>query len=146
MSAESNATKSRRIMEEGFNLGDLDVVDELCAPDIVSHDPAEPDDVRGIDAHKERIGTYRKAMPDLEVTVEDLIASRDRVVTRWTVRGTNLGEFEGMQPTGRRIEISGISIDRFDDQGRIAETWDNWDNLGFMQQLGLVPEEAIQAQ
>lgn len=139
MSAQSNAAAARRILDEAFNQGRLEVFDEVCAPDIVTHDPAEPDDLRGIEAHKGRVEGYRVAMPDIAVTIEDLIADGDTVVTRWMARGTNDGELMGMPPTNRPVEITGISIDRFDASGRVVETWDQWDNAGFMSQLGISP-------
>jgi steroid delta-isomerase-like uncharacterized protein len=142
VSAEANAAAAKRVVDEGFNHGRLEVIDELCSPDVVSHDPAEPEDVRGIEAHRERIRAYRTAMSDLEVLVEDIVASGDRVATRWRARGTNDGELMGMSPTGKHIEITGMSIDRFDADGKIVETWDQWDNAGFMVQLGLAPEAA----
>lgn len=142
MSAEQNAAVARRVMDEAFNQGRVEVFDEILAGRIISHDPAEPEVIQGIEAHKQRTLEYREAMPDMTVTLEDIIATDDYVVTRWTVRGTNTGEFAGMPPTGRSIEITGTSIDRFDSNGRIVETWDQWDNLGFMQQLGLIPETA----
>lgn len=146
MTAETNLNASRRLVEEGFNQGNLDLIDELCSPDVVTHDPAQPEDVRGIAAHRERMQGYFTAMPDMEIQIEDIIASRDRVVTRWTVSGTNNGELEGLPPTNRAIKITGMSIDRFDAAGKIAEVWDQWDNYGFMQQLGVLPEEALQSQ
>jgi steroid delta-isomerase-like uncharacterized protein len=142
MSAEANAATAKRVVDEGFTQGRLEVFDEVCSPDIVSHDPAEPEDVRGIEAHKERVRAYRTAMSDLEVIVDDVVASEDRVATRWRARGTNDGELMGMAPTGKHVEITGISIDRFDADGKIVETWDQWDNAGFMVQLGLAPEAA----
>ncbi len=145
MSAEANAAAAQRIVDEAFNAGRLEVFDEVCSPDVVSHDPAEPDDIRGIEAHKERVRMYRTAMPDLQVTFDDVIASGDKVATRWTVRGTNDGELMGMLPTGRKVEVTGMSIDRFDADGKIVETWDQWDNSGFMAQLGLAPEPVAQA-
>jgi steroid delta-isomerase-like uncharacterized protein len=145
MSAQDNAESARRILEEGFSQGRLEVFDEVCSPDVVSHDPAEPEDVRGVEAHKERCQGYRTAMPDLQVTVEDVIAADDKAVIRWSARGTNEGELMGMPPTGRRMEITGNSIDRFDADGQIVETWDQWDNAGFMSQLGISPEQMAQA-
>jgi steroid delta-isomerase-like uncharacterized protein len=145
MSAEDNAEAARRILEEGFNEGRLEVFDEVCSPDVVSHDPAEPDEVRGIEAHKERVRGYRTAMPDLHVTLEDVVAAGDKVATRWTARGTNDGEFMGMPPTNRSVEITGLSLDRFDEDGQVVETWDQWDNIGFMSQLGISPEQIAQA-
>ena len=145
MSAEANLAAARRVTEEAFNEGRLEVIDELCSPDIVTHDPAEPEDLHGTDVLKERCQRYRTAMSDLEVTFEDIFATEDRVAARWTARGTNDGELAGMPPTGKRMEITGNSIDRFDSDGKIVETWDNWDNAGFMQQLGMTPEMAAQA-
>jgi steroid delta-isomerase-like uncharacterized protein len=142
MSADANAATAKRVLDEAFNEGRIDVLDEILSPDMVSHDPAEPEDVRGVEAHKERVRKYRDAMSDLHVTLEDIFASGDRVCSRWTVRGTNDGELEGMPATGRKIELAGLTIDRFDDDGRIVEAWDNWDNAGFMQQLGITPEMA----
>lgn len=145
MSAESNVAASKRILEECFNQGRLEAIDEVCAPDIVTHDPAEPEEPRGIEAHKERVQQYRTAMPDLNVTLEDSFAAGDKVCTRWTCRGTNTGELMGMSPTGRSVEMTGVSVDRFDADGRICEVWDQWDNAGFMSQLGISPEAAAQA-
>jgi steroid delta-isomerase-like uncharacterized protein len=142
MSAEANAATARRVLEEVFTEGKVEVLDEICSPDLVSHDPAEPEDLRGVEAQKERVHKYRTAMPDLICTIDDVIASGDKVATRWTVRGTNDGELQGMPATHRKVAITGNSIDRFDSDGKIVETWDNWDNAGFMQQLGLAPEMA----
>ena len=144
MSADANAAAAKRVLDEAFNQGRLEVLDEVCSPDVVSHDPAEPEDVRGIEAHKERVAGYRAAMSDLRVEAEDVFASGDRVAMRWTVTGTNDGELQGIPATGKKVEFTGISIDRFDADGKIAETWDSWDNAGFMAQLGLAPELAAQ--
>ena len=92
MSAEGNVGAATRVLDEGFNQGRLEVFDEVCSPDVVTHDPAEQEDVRGIEAQKNRCQMYRTAMPDLEVVVEDAFGSGDRVCTRWTARGTNDGE------------------------------------------------------
>ncbi len=145
MSAEANAATAKRVLDEVFSEGRLEVLDEICSPDVVSHDPAEPEDLRGIEAHKERVAGYRAAMSDLTVTADDVFATGDRVCMRWHVTGTNDGELQGIPATGKRVEFTGISIDRFDDDGKIVETWDSWDNAGFMAQLGLAPELAAQA-
>lgn len=144
MTAETNVQASRRLLEECINEWNLDLMDELCAPDFTTHDPAEAGDIEGIEAHKERLAKYREAMPDMHFEIQDQVASRDRVVTRWTVTGTNTGELQGMKPTGRPVEIDGMTIDRFDAVGRIQESWDYWDNLGFMRQLGMIPEEMME--
>jgi steroid delta-isomerase-like uncharacterized protein len=146
MSAEANASTARRILDEAWNQGNLGVLDELCTPDCVDHDLSMHEETTGLAANKDRILAYRTAMSDVHVTIDDMFANDDRVVTRWHASGTNDGELMGNPATHRHIEITGMSIDRFDSDGRLAETWDQWDNLGFMQQLGLAPSmEAQQA-
>jgi steroid delta-isomerase-like uncharacterized protein len=145
MSEEDNAAAARRIIDEGFNAGRMEVFDEVCTPDVIGHDPAEQADLSGVEAHKERTKGYRTAMPDLVVTIEDIFASGDRVASRWTASGTNDGELMGMPPTHRHVEIAGLTIDRFDAEGRLAESWDQWDNAGFMTQLGIAPESVAEA-
>lgn len=137
MSAEANAATARRVLEEIFNQGRLEVAAEVYAADCVGHDPADEEDRHGVKAAQDKAKMYRDAMSDLEITIDDMFATEDRAVTRWTARGTNDGELMGMPPTGRRIEITGTSIDRFDEDGRIVESWDQWDQVGFMKQLGI---------
>ena len=79
----------------------------------------------------------RTAFPDLRISVEDQVAEGDKVVTRWRARGTHKGPFQGISPTGKRGEISGTIIDRIAD-GKIIECWSNSDDLGLLQQLGVV--------
>jgi steroid delta-isomerase-like uncharacterized protein len=146
MSAEQNLAASQQILAEAWNEGNLDVIDQLCASDCVDHDLASHEETRGIQATKERVQMYRTAMPDLKVSVVDSIASGDEVAIRWVARGTNDGQLMGNPPTPREVEITGMSIDRFDADGKLVETWDQWDMLGFMQQLGMAPEMAGQAQ
>jgi steroid delta-isomerase-like uncharacterized protein len=135
---ETATTLARRFVEEVYNAGDLALLDELCAPDYAVHDPAVPQahDVAG---YKEALQTFRfTAMPDLRMTIEDLIAAGDRVTVRWTARGTMTGELLGMAPTGKATTVAGMTIHRVAN-GKLAETWWNWDALGMMQQLGLLP-------
>lgn len=139
MAAEANVANARRILEEAWNNGNVGVLDELCAPDCVEHDLSTHAEFYGREAAAERLRGYRVAMPDLHVTIEDLIASGDKVVMRWCTRGTNDGEVRGNPPTHRRCEISGMSIERFDEDGRLAETWYQWDVMSYMQQLGIAP-------
>jgi steroid delta-isomerase-like uncharacterized protein len=116
-----------------------DLIDEVYAADLVWHEPDQ--DVRGLEEAKQFLAIYKTAFPDLHATVEDAIAEGDKVVTRWTVRGTHQGEIrEFGPPTGRQVEIKGITIHRIDG-GKIVEEWERYDNLGVMQQLGLVAEQ-----
>jgi steroid delta-isomerase-like uncharacterized protein len=117
---------------------ELETAEEIYAPDYVGHDPSNPQDVRGLEAAKQAAADYRRAFPDLRVTVEDLIAEGDKVAARLRFRGTHLGEMDGIAPTGKRVECTGIVISRIEG-GRIAEDWANFDDLGMMRQLGLAP-------
>ena len=144
MSAESNMALSRRLLEEAFNAGNIDVIDELVTTDFVNHDAALPEAMIGPDAAKATISGYRSAFPDLRITVEQQIADDQGVATRWSAKGTHQGDLMGMSPTGKQATVTGITIDRIVD-GRIAESWTNWDTLGMLQQLGVVPALATTA-
>src|SRR5919199_2664565 len=101
---------------------------------------------RGTDAGhrgaRQFAATFRQAFPDLENTIEDMVAEGDKVVVRFKARGTHDGETEAFGPaTGRRMEITGITIKRVS-EGKIAEAWTNFDALSMMQQLGMIPEAA----
>jgi predicted ester cyclase len=137
--AEENKAKARRLFEEGFSQGNTDVVDEVLNPDFVCYDPnSESGQVRGSETIKAEIEYFRNAVPDLTYTIEDQIAEGDKVVTRYTVSGTHQGEFFGVAPTGERIRMTGISIDRFEG-GKMVEEWPDYDLPGVMHQLGAVP-------
>ncbi len=88
------------------------------------------------------VGSLRAAFPDLEITVDDQMSDGDKVVTRWTARGTHTGPFQGIPPTGRRGTMTGIDIDRVVG-GKTIECWSSGDYLGLMQQLGVVPDPAV---
>ncbi|GIV98239.1 MAG: hypothetical protein KatS3mg057_2896 [Herpetosiphonaceae bacterium] len=144
MAAEENKTLVRRVIEEGFNKGNLGVADQLCASNYRSHDPLLQNLPSGPDAFKQSINVYRTAFPDSRITIEEQVAQGNLVATRWTAQGTHNGQLMGIQPTGKRVQVSGIQIDRVE-QGKIVETWINYDALGMMQQLGVVSTQALQA-
>jgi steroid delta-isomerase-like uncharacterized protein len=139
--SEQNKAVSRRLVEEFFVAGNFDVADELVDASYIGHDVAAPEPIRGHEGLKEQAKGYRGAFPDLTLTIEDQIAEGDKVTTRWTARGTHRGDLFGISPTGKQATISGITIDRFSG-GKIVESWDNWDALGLMQQLGAIPAMA----
>ena len=139
--AEANKAISRRIVEEPFNEGRYDVIEELIAPSFVNHDPSVTDDLVGPEATRQLIETYRNAFPDIRITIEDQLAEGDRVATRWTARGTHQGELMGIEPTGKQATVTGLTIDRIEN-GKIVESWNNWDTLGMLQQLGVIPAMA----
>jgi steroid delta-isomerase-like uncharacterized protein len=138
--SEENKALARRFAEDILNPGSVDTVEEVYAPDYVGHDPAMPEDVRGVEGAKEFYGMYINAFPDAEITVEDQVAEGDKVVTRWTARGTHRGELQGVPPSGNRVEVTGVTISRIEG-GKIVEEWDNYDALGMMQQIGAIPEQ-----
>jgi ketosteroid isomerase-like protein len=139
--SEQNKTNVRRLFEELWSKGNLSVADELIAPTHEHHDPSMPDLGRGPEAEKKRVTLYRNAFPDLRFTIEDVIAEGETVMARYSVRGTHKGDLSGIAPTGKQATVSGMSIVRFAG-GKMVEGWANWDALGLMQQLGVVPELA----
>jgi steroid delta-isomerase-like uncharacterized protein len=137
MSAEENKAIVRRFLDEAWNMGELSVLDEICAPSYVYHDPANPQ-VTNLEAYKQYIAAVRAAAPDLQFTAEDVLAEGDKVAVRWTFRGTAENEFQGIPPTGEQLAFTGMNIYRLS-QGKIAENWSNWDTLGWLQQVGVIP-------
>jgi steroid delta-isomerase-like uncharacterized protein len=139
---EANKALTLRYWEEVANKGNLDLIEEICAPDYVCHEVDQ--DIRGPEGVRQFISMLRAAFPDLHVTVEDVIAEGDKIVQRWTGHGTNQGELMGIPPTGNRVSVAGITISRFKD-GKVSEEWEVYDMMGMMQQLGVIPssEQAV---
>jgi predicted ester cyclase len=137
MSAEAQKALVRRFVEEVQSQGRLEVLDELVAPTVVNHTapPGVPPDREGI---RQLTALFRAAFPDGRMTVEDMIAEGATVATRKTFRGAHQGQFMGIPPTGRHVAIGLIDIVRVVD-GRIVEHWNAVDNLGLLQQLGVLP-------
>lgn len=137
MSAENKAL-SKRFLEEAFNAGNVAIMDEILADGFVNYDAALPEPSVGIEAAKASVMVYRDAFPDLKITIEEQIAEGDKVVTRWSARGTHQGDLMGIPPTGKQGTVTGITIERITG-GKIIESHTNWDTLGLLQQLGVVP-------
>lgn len=138
-SVERNREIVGRYFDRWANHGDTAVADELIASDLVLHNP--PAVLRSLDDYKRSMAGFHAAFPDLHFTAEDLVAEGDRVVVRWTLRGTQRGEFLGRPPTGRTITVTGMSLFRIVG-GRIQEIWVNMDRQGLMEQLGPAPAAA----
>ena len=137
MSTEDNKALMRRFFEEVFNKKNLAAIDEFITPNHVDHTlpaflPTTPEGT------KRAIGMYLKAFPDLHLTVEDMIAEGDKVVTRFTSHGTQKRAFMGIPPTGKQVTVSSIVIARIAD-GKIVEQWGLDDQMGMLQQLGVIP-------
>ncbi len=136
MTEETNKATIRRIVEEIQNGDNLALLDELVAPNFVNHTPAPglPPDGEGI---KQLLSMFRAAFPDGSMTIEDMIAEGDKVVSCKTYRGTHQGEFMGIPPTGRHVTVGLIDIMRLVD-GKVVEHWNVGDDLGLLQQLGVI--------
>jgi steroid delta-isomerase-like uncharacterized protein len=136
--SDKNKAIVRRSFEDLFTRGDLSAADDIFATNYIGHDPALPSDIHGVEEFKSFVRMYRSAFPDLQLTVEEQIAEDDMVVTRFRARGTHRGELMGIPPTGNKVAITGISIDRMVD-GKSAESWTNYDVMSMMRQLGVLP-------
>ena len=126
-----------RYAEEVWNEQNLDAADEIFTADHVYHDALLPALPAGPEGVRQRRGVYLAAMPDAKVTLHRVLADGEYVAVDWTYTGTNTGEIMGMPPTGRTGSIGGSHFFRFEGE-RIAETWTYPDNLGLLEQLGLV--------
>ena len=126
-----------RIFDQAFNQGNLAVVDELLSPNHFTHITlgGAPQGPAGL---KWLVAMFRTAFPDLRCTVEDEIREGDQFAAHWTLRGTHKGPFQGNPPTGKLVEVQGIIFARTENS-RIVEDWTLFDQMGILQQLGVVP-------
>ena len=138
MSTEENKALLQRFYDEVFNQGNLEVADELIAADAVEHEAFPGLEGNGPEVAKQFVAIIRSAFPDIRVHTQDMIAEADKVVARITLTGTHRGEFLGIPPTGKQIEVGTMDIVRVAD-GKMVEHWGVTDNLTMMQQLGVVP-------
>jgi steroid delta-isomerase-like uncharacterized protein len=139
MPTEANKATIRRYYDEVLNGGNIRLLREIAVPDYDEHDPL-PGQTDGLEGLQQRVEMLRTAFRP-HFTLEDMIAEQDKVVVRWTNRGTHLGEFMGIPPTGRTFTIAGIDIHRLRD-GKMAEHWHVVDLFSQLQQLGLLPQPA----
>ena len=127
-----------RYCEEIWNQGRLEVCDELSAPDYVNHSAPLPGLPAGPGGLKQIVAAVRRAFPDLHYTIEDIVLGGDKAALRTTLRGTHRGEFFGVAPTGRKVEVQELQIEHLRD-GQIVAHWHLIDDLGLQRQLGLLP-------
>ncbi|HEX6507588.1 MAG TPA: ester cyclase [Chloroflexota bacterium] len=136
MTADDNVARMHRVMQ-GWNAQDPVSIDEFYAPDFVSRTPQ-----RGVSPDREgfrqRVAQTAGAFPDFQLIVDDVLASGDSVVCRWTFVGTNTGSFAGMPATGASVRFGGVTVDRMVD-GKAVEEWEYSDQMALLQQLGLMP-------
>lgn len=134
MSAKDNKEAVRRTVEEAINKGELDVIDEVMDAGYVYHVP--DNEVVGPDGFKLYVSMMRAALPDLKMTIEDMVAEGNTVASRFIIRGTHHGHFMGVAPTGKKVEISEAVFIRFKN-GKEVEAWPYTDTLSIYQQLGV---------
>jgi predicted ester cyclase len=135
MSTEANKAAYRRFMDEAFNGQQFDRVAEYIAADMVEHTPGLSAGAAGV---RRDIEMFASAFPDMRVTIEDLIAEGDKVAARYYWSGTHQGAFADIAPTGKQVRVRGLDIWRMRDE-KCVEHWNIEDNLGLMQQLGVIP-------
>lgn len=137
MSAQENKALVQQFLEKVWNEGDTSAIDETLAADYVNHDPSAAGYPPGPEVYRQGVKRFRSAFPDLHTTIEDMVAEGDKVVVRGTDRATQQGEFMGVAPSGKPIQVRWINIYRIED-GKIAEQWMSSDGLGMLQQLGMI--------
>lgn len=129
----------RRMIEEVWSRGDLDVLDEIAAEDYEEYDPVLPEIVEGRDAFKETVAMFRGPIPDLEKHIEAVFIDDDTVVVHYRATGTHEGELMGIPPTGTEAEVQGVFIYTVED-GQLVRGIDMWDAFGLLQQLGALQD------
>jgi steroid delta-isomerase-like uncharacterized protein len=138
MSTEEIKAIARRWVEDVWGKADMAAVEQLAHPDITVAYPMLPETVHGLEAFKQLLAQYQTALPDLQTSLDELIAEGNKVVARWTFTGTPRGAFGPIPATGKSVRWTGISICRIAD-GKVIEDRGEEDALGLMRQLGVVP-------
>lgn len=138
MNREEMIALHERHNEEELNRGNLEVVDEIFAQNYVRHVVGLPE-IAGREAEKQFAATVRTGFPDIHFTVKERIVEGDKVFVRWSARGTHQGEYMGIPATGKSMEVTGMVIHQMV-SGQIQESWDCFDSLSMLQQLGIIPE------
>jgi len=132
---KDSSVNLRELLEKEVNVhlsGDMDKFGDLYVEDYIDHTV----ETRGIEEYKQAYLAIKKAFPDITVKIEDTVVEGDKIAARYTARGTHLGEFMGIQPTGKTFEMSEITIKRTKG-GRLAESWAIPDFISLLQQLGI---------
>jgi steroid delta-isomerase-like uncharacterized protein len=138
MSIEENKATFRRYVEEVWINGNLDAADEIFVEKYLSHPPNAPAEERTPEDVKKFVSEWRSAFSETENVIEDMFGEGDKVLNRWRIQATHSGEFRGIPATNKRITITGMGIFRFSEDGKVVESWDSFDQLGMLQQLGAI--------
>ncbi len=145
MSADDNVQLMRRWFQEVWNEGRIQTVHELLSPDgVATGQRGAEAEIRGPEEFEKFVREFRGAFPDIKVTVEDVFGSGDKVVLRWSATMTHTGDALGLPASGRRVRSRGITVARIE-HGKIVEGWDNWDQLGMLEQIGAYQQPAVAA-
>ena len=135
--SEENKAVARRFYEEVFNQHRVDAIDQVCTPDFIDHSPM-PGQAAGSQGLQDVFAMFIGAFPDMHVTIEEMIAERDLVVSRITVTGTHSGEIMGAPATGKRVTFHGMDMIRVRD-GKASEVWHEGDDMMVLMELGVQP-------
>jgi len=140
MSTEQNKATARRWFFDIIKKGQLAVADEIFAANHIIHDPHAPPSgwPNGPEGLKMVASVFGGGFSDWNITIEDQIAEGDKVASRWTASATQTGPLQGMPPTGKAVRVTGVNVTRFA-EGKIVESWFNFDMLTLLQQLGAIP-------
>jgi steroid delta-isomerase-like uncharacterized protein len=141
--AQSDVAVLRRWFEEVWNEDREDLMEELAEPNVVFHGVGGPNQImQGLDAFKPFYRNIRAAFPDIRITVEEAIGERDIVALRWSAQMTHSGDALGFPATNKRVALTGMSFARLRG-GKIVESWDNWDMMGLMHEIGQTPHAEV---
>jgi steroid delta-isomerase-like uncharacterized protein len=132
---EQNKALAKRVME-AVNKGDLDAIKELTVPEFIRYSPSTTIDIRSLEEFVEFVKMLHRGLPDINISIEESYAEGDKVISRYLMRATHQGEFQGIPATGNKLGTSGILIFRIEN-GKVAEIREEFDSVGFMQQLGM---------
>ncbi len=133
-----NKALVRRLYEEVWNNRKLELISEIISPSHALQAPNVAGSAVGPEAYKRQVLRFLEGYPDLHWTIEDTIAEEDKVVACWTISGTQKGEYLGIPATNKKVSVDGITIHHVAN-GKIMDSYSNWDALGMMQQIGVVP-------
>jgi predicted ester cyclase len=141
MTEAQNAATFRRWFDEGCSQGNVDLADELYSAEYVTH-ALGPQFAPTLEGLKMFIRALREGLPDLVCPMEEVVAEGERVAGRFSLRGTHTGTLLGIPATGQQVNVGVMVIARFDERGKWIEDWASWDQLGMLQQLGVIPAPA----
>jgi steroid delta-isomerase-like uncharacterized protein len=138
MSPEELKTRVRQAFEAAFNRGNLDALDEMSSPNVLDQSVARTAEQTGLEGFKQRIAGHRAGFSDLQITIHEMLVDQDMVAFRWTMSGTQDGSWQGRPPTGKKMTMPGMNMERLED-GKIVEHWSNPNILSAFMQLGFIP-------